>query len=84
MMPCKHASTGCTCLEMILCTAAIAGEPVEDMDCYEPVCLWEVYQASQTYENCCRWLKHRAYMRREGGNDRIPGKLQTYSLPICE
>ena len=66
MMPCKHASTGCTCLEMILCTAAIAGEPIEDMDCYEPVCLWEAYQADQTYENCCRWLKHRAWMKGAG------------------
>jgi hypothetical protein len=66
MMPCRHASTGRTCLEMILCTAAIAVEPVENMDCYEPVCLWEVYQASGSYEDCCRWLKHRAWMKGEG------------------
>jgi hypothetical protein len=25
-------------------------------------CLWEAYQADQSYENCCRWLKHRAYL----------------------
>ena len=66
MIPCKHASTGRTCLEMIICTAAIAGEPIEEQDCYEPVCLWEAYQADQSYRNCCAWLKHRAWMKGEG------------------
>lgn len=66
MIPCKHASSGCTCLEMIICTAAIAGEPIEEQDCYEPVCLWEEYQKQQTYERCCAWLKHRAWMRMGG------------------
>jgi hypothetical protein len=23
--------------------------------------LWNEYQADQTFEKCCRWLKHRAY-----------------------
>ena len=66
MIPCKHASSGCTCLEMIICTAAIAGEPIDEMDCYEPLCLWEAYQADQCYEKCCAWLKHRAWMHMEG------------------
>ena len=65
-MRCKHASTGCTCLEMIICTAAIAGEPVEEMFCYEPICYWELYQADQSFENMTRWLKHRAWMKWEG------------------
>ena len=24
-------------------------------------CFWEAYQANQSYEKCCHWLKHRAY-----------------------
>lgn len=62
-LPCKYALTGCMCTEMILCTAAIAGEPINEQDCYEQLCLWEVYQANQTYENCCKWLKHRAWTK---------------------
>ena len=26
-------------------------------------CRWEVYQADPTWENCCTWLKHRAWIR---------------------
>jgi hypothetical protein len=33
----------------------------------EPACWWSAYQRDQTVETCCRWLKHRAYMRLEGG-----------------
>ena len=40
MIPCKHASTGRTCLDMIICTAAIVGEPIDEMFCYEPICYW--------------------------------------------
>lgn len=32
-MRCKHASSGCTCLEMIICTAAIAGEQMTCDSC---------------------------------------------------
>jgi len=26
-----------------------------------PSCRWDAYQANPTFENMCRWLKHRAY-----------------------
>lgn len=25
-------------------------------------CFWKAYQADPSYENCCRWLKHRAWV----------------------
>jgi hypothetical protein len=28
--------------------------------------LWNEYQADQTFEKCCRWLKHRAYAKLAG------------------
>ncbi len=37
-----------------------------------PKCAWEEYQADPTYENCCWWLKHRAWM-----------KLGTSDVPRC-
>lgn len=30
-----------------------------------PACLWEEYQSSGSYEDCCAWLKHRALMKRK-------------------
>ena len=78
MIPCKHAIPDGDhdhCREMdVPCTGSYPGAliSVEEQDCYEPVCLWEAYQRDQTYENCCAWLKHRAY-----------GKLCVDSLAFC-
>lgn len=66
MIPCKHASPGKTCLLKTTCRAALRGEPVDEMDCYEEASLWDIYQADQSYENCCAWLKHRAWMKGAG------------------
>ena len=67
MIPCAHALPDAGCRLMPLCTSALpgAGVSIEEQDCYEPACLWEVYQANQTYEACCAWLKHRAYCHEE-------------------
>ena len=71
-MRCKHAiSDGdhdhCRLMD-VPCTGSFSENLTrqEEMDCYEPVCLWEVYQANQSYENCCRWLNHRAWMKGAG------------------
>lgn len=32
---------------------------------WDLACLWEAYQQDQSHENCCRWLKHRAWARSE-------------------
>jgi hypothetical protein len=40
--------------------------PLLPVASFESERLWEAYQANQTYENCCRWLKHRAWMHLEG------------------
>jgi hypothetical protein len=68
MIPCKHALSGCMCEVMILCTVALRNSIItpDVLYCYEPICLWEAYQADQSYENCCAWLKHRAWMKLEG------------------
>lgn len=72
MMPCRHAipeGDHAYCQEQdVPCTGSYPGNLIsqDEMCCYDPICLWEVYQANQTYENCCRWLKHRAWMRVEG------------------
>jgi hypothetical protein len=72
MMPCKHAipdgDHDHCCLMSVPCTGSYSGVIFgpDEQDCYEPLCLWETYQADQSYENCCRWLKHRAWMKLEG------------------
>lgn len=58
------------CTEMdVPCTGSFPGAliSVEEQDCYEPRCCWEEYQADQSYERLCRWLKHRAWIRIERG-----------------
>ena len=64
----------CLCLDE--CEAArITGTDDEyGLDCFGPLlqgdtkrCFWDDYQADQSFENGCRWMKHRAYMRSEGG-----------------
>jgi hypothetical protein len=58
---------GCDhCKEMdVPCTGSFADVNFgpSEQDCFEPLCLWEIYQSSQSYENCCRWLKHQAFCR---------------------
>ena len=72
MSPCKHAISDGDhdhCRRMdVPCTGSYPGAMItaEEQDCYDPLCLWELYQASGSYADCCRWLKHRAWMKGEG------------------
>lgn len=40
--------------------------PLLPISPFKSECLWTAYLADPTYENCCKWLKHRAWMRLEG------------------
>lgn len=71
-MTCRHAIPDGDhdhCREMdVPCTGSFSENLTrqEEMFCYEPVCYWGLYQADQSYENCCHWLKHRAWMKGAG------------------
>ena len=57
----------CQCLNLDDCLPALAVDGGFTLlwKCM-PYCPWEAYQADPSYENCCRWLKHKAWMKIEG------------------
>lgn len=71
---CRYAQwrppEGCDwCLETDTpCSGSIEGEEFKayEMFCFDPLCLWEIYQASGKVEDMMHWLKHQAYERMVG------------------
>jgi len=61
---------GCEwCLEMdVPCSGSVEGADFKacEMFCFDPLCLWEIYQSTGKVEDMMHWLKHQAYERMVG------------------
>lgn len=66
----KESPEGCDwCIELDMpCIGSIEGAEFKacEMFCFDPLCLWEIYQNTGKVEDMMHWLKHQAYERMVG------------------